>query len=72
MKDKRKQSSARNVWDLRSAIRLLERTPGQLLTTDDPVHPQGALAGLYKPIGAGTPVILPTHPIRSGPALQEH
>lgn len=63
---KGKRSSSTEVWDLRSAIRLLERTPGQLLITDEPVDPQGELAGVYKSIGAGTPVIPPT---RSGPAM---
>ena len=54
------------VVDLRSAIRLLEETPGQLIKTDKPVDPHAELAGVYKPIGAGTPSIPPTS---SGPAM---
>ena len=54
------------VVDLRSAIRLLEATPGQLIKTDEPVDPRAELSGVYKPIGAGTPVVPPT---RTGPAM---
>jgi len=54
------------VNDLRSAIRLLEATPGELITTSEPVDPHAELAGVYKPIGAGTPTAPPT---RTGPAM---
>jgi gallate decarboxylase subunit C len=54
------------VTDLRSALRLLEATPGQLLRTDHPVDPIGELAGAYRHIGAGCPVEPPT---KLGPAM---
>jgi len=54
------------VVDLRSAIRLLEATPGQLVKTDEPVDPHAELSGVYKLIGAGTPVVPPT---RTGPSM---
>ena len=57
---------AAEVVDLRSAIRLLESTPGQLVTTDELVDPYAELAGVYKLIGAGTPTVPPT---RTGPAM---
>ncbi len=41
------------VTDLRSALKLLENTPGQLLRTDCPVDPNGELAGVYRNVGAG-------------------
>jgi len=54
-----------DVIDLRSAIDLLSSVPGQLLRITEPVNPKDELAGIYKPIGAGTPTKPPT---RSGPA----
>lgn len=54
------------VTDLRSALRLLESKRGQLLTTREPVDADAQLAGVYKRIGAGTPVEPPT---RIGPAM---
>jgi gallate decarboxylase subunit C len=54
------------VFDLRSAIRLLEDTPGQIITTDEPVDPKAELAGVYKLVGAGTPTVPPTN---TGPAM---
>jgi 4-hydroxy-3-polyprenylbenzoate decarboxylase len=54
------------VTDLRSALRLLESIPGQLLRTDRPVNPNAELAGVYRHIGAGCPVEPPT---RIGPAM---
>jgi 4-hydroxy-3-polyprenylbenzoate decarboxylase len=44
------------VTDLRSALRLLEATPGQLLRTDHPVDAYAELAGVYRRVGAGCPV----------------
>jgi len=41
------------VIDLRSALKLLENTPGQLLRSDCPVDPNGELAGVYRHVGAG-------------------
>ncbi len=54
------------VTDLRSALRLLESVPGQLLRTDHPVDPNAELAGVYRHIGAGCPVAPPT---KIGPAM---
>jgi 4-hydroxy-3-polyprenylbenzoate decarboxylase len=54
------------VSDLRSALRLLEDTTGQLLRTDTEVDPDAQLAGVYRHIGAGTPVEPPT---RIGPSM---
>jgi gallate decarboxylase subunit C len=53
------------VVDLRSAIDLLSSVPGQLIKITEPVDPKDELAGVYKPIGAGSPTKPPT---RSGPA----
>ena len=57
--------SLAEVTDLRTAIDLLSSIPGQLLKITEPVDPRGELAGIYKPIGAGTPTKPPT---RTGPA----
>ena len=46
------------VTDLRSALRLLEATPGQLLRMDHPVDAYAELAGVYRRVGAGCPVEL--------------
>lgn len=66
MRKRSRGKSSVKVLDLRSAIQLLERTPGQIITTDEPVDPNAELSGVYKPIGAGCPVVPPT---RSGPAM---
>ncbi len=54
------------VNDLRSALELLEKEPGQLLETDREVDPAGELAGVYRYVGAGGTVERPT---RIGPAM---
>lgn len=54
------------VCDLRSALRLLESTPGQLLRTETPVDPNAELAGVYRYVGAGGTVVRPT---KTGPAM---
>ena len=54
------------VCDLRSALRLLENTPGQLLRTETPVDPNAELAGVYRYVGAGGTVLRPT---KTGPAM---
>lgn len=64
MKDKRKQSSARNVWDLRSAIRLRERTSGQLLTTVTRCIPREHWQGFTSPSEPGPRLFHPPHPAR--------
>jgi UbiD family decarboxylase len=54
------------ITDLRSALRRLDRYPGQLIETDHPIDPIGELAGVYRRIGAGGTVERPT---RIGPAM---
>jgi 4-hydroxy-3-polyprenylbenzoate decarboxylase len=54
-------------WDLRAALADLEGDPRQLLVTREPVDPYLELAGVYRMIGAGTPV---APPARAGPAVR--
>jgi 4-hydroxy-3-polyprenylbenzoate decarboxylase len=54
------------IADLRTALEFLESQPGQLVRTREPVDPNAELAGVYKLVGAGTPVAPPT---RIGPAM---
>lgn len=56
----------REVYDLRSALSLLEQHSGQLLQTDEQVDPHAQLAGVYRFIGAGGTVMRPT---QLGPAM---
>jgi len=55
-----------NVCDLRSALEFLASIPGQLVSTRVSVDPAAELAGVYKQVGAGTPLAPPT---RTGPAM---
>jgi UbiD family decarboxylase len=55
-----------NICDLRSALEFLASIPGQLVATRTPVNAIAELAGVYKLVGAGTPVAPPT---RVGPAM---
>jgi UbiD family decarboxylase len=55
-----------SVVDLRSALNLLSKRPGQLVTTDVAVDPKLELAAVYRHVGAGTPAPPPT---RIGPAM---
>lgn len=55
-----------DVYDLRSALELLETLPGQLRESAAPVDPHLELAGIYRRIGAGVPVKPPT---ALGPAM---
>ncbi len=55
-----------DVHDLRSALRLLAETPGQLLRTETPVDANAELAGVYRYVGAGATVMRPT---KIGPAM---
>jgi len=64
-KKRTETQTSTDVVDLRSAIDLLSSVPGQLLRITEPVDPKDELAGVYKPIGAGTPAKPPT---RLGPA----
>ena len=58
------------IVDLRTALEFLAGQPGQLISTPTPVDPYLELAGVYRRVGAGTPVAPPT---RLGPAvLFEH
>ncbi len=57
---------ANEIVDLRSALSFLANFPGQLISTSEPVDPVAELAGVYRHIGAGTPV---TPPTRIGPAM---
>lgn len=59
-------SATGKVEDLRTALALLAATPGQLKRTKTPVDPHAELAGVYRYIGAGTPVMPPT---QEGPAM---
>ncbi|MDA8441346.1 MAG: UbiD family decarboxylase, partial [Peptococcaceae bacterium] len=54
------------VTDLRSSLELLKTIPGQLIETDEPVHPHAELSGVYRYVGAGGTVQRPT---RIGPAM---
>jgi 4-hydroxy-3-polyprenylbenzoate decarboxylase len=54
------------INDLRSALEFLRGIPGQLISTREPVDAVAELAGVYRKIGAGTPVAPPT---RIGPAM---
>ena len=55
------------ILDLRSALKLLSETPGQLVTTDVEVDPRAELAGVYRYVGAGGTVKRPTKV--DGPAM---
>ncbi|MBN9661868.1 MAG: UbiD family decarboxylase [Acidobacteria bacterium] len=57
---------ATDIVDLRSALEFLASIPGQLVSTHEPVDPVAELAGVYRHVGAGTPVLPPT---RIGPAM---
>ncbi len=54
------------IVDLRTALEFLAGQPGQLVSTPTPVDPYLELAGVYRRVGAGTPVAPPT---RIGPAV---
>jgi gallate decarboxylase subunit C len=58
--------AAARINDLRSALAFLAAIPGQLVSTKEPVDPFAELAGVYKLVGAGTP-LAPPAPI--GPAM---
>lgn len=67
MSDIGKSSAAgKSVTDLRSALKLLQSIPGQLLVNDEPVDPFGELAGVYRYVGAGGTMMRPT---KIGPAM---
>ncbi|OFW59286.1 MAG: 3,4-dihydroxybenzoate decarboxylase [Actinobacteria bacterium RBG_16_64_13] len=55
-----------DINDLRTALDFLAQTPGQLVSTRVEVDPYLELAGVYRRVGAGTPVAPPT---QIGPAM---
>lgn len=57
---------AEKVTDLRSALRLLQQLPGQLVETDVETDPMAELSGVYRHVGAGGTVMRPT---KEGPAM---
>lgn len=59
-------SEKKQVYDLRSALELLESVPGQLAQTDIEVDPHAELSGVYRHVGAGGTVMRPT---KEGPAM---
>ena len=59
-------AGAADIEDLRTALEFLRGVPGQLASTPTPVDPYLELAGVYRRVGAGTPVAPPT---KVGPAL---
>jgi UbiD family decarboxylase len=59
-------TSDMQINDLRSALELLKKTPGQYLETNEPVDPHAELAGVYRYVGAGGTVQRPT---QIGPAM---
>jgi UbiD family decarboxylase len=58
--------SAKQIKDLRDALDFLKQHEGHFQECDAPVDPNAELAGVYKLVGAGTPVQPPT---RRGPAM---
>lgn len=56
----------KEVYDLRSALELLETLPDQLVQTDVEVDPNAELSGVYRHVGAGGTVQRPT---KEGPAM---
>lgn len=54
------------VYDLRSALNLLKKHSGQLVTTDVEVDANCEIAAVYRHVGAGVPVEPPT---KVGPAM---
>jgi len=59
-------NNRQEVFDLRSAIELLKKNPGQYIETDVPVKPDAEISGIYRHVGAGGTVMRPT---KKGPAM---
>ena len=59
-----------DITDLRTALEVLRKIPGQIIETDTPVDPQAELAGVYRYVGAGGTVQRPTN--TAGPAMIFH
>ena len=49
-----------DVYDLRSALELLKKYPGQLIETDVETDPNAEISGVYRHVGAGGTVMRPT------------
>ena len=62
----KKKGNHTDICDLRSAIKVLAESPGQIITTREQVDPDTELAAVYKQIGAGTTLPPPT---KTGPAM---
>jgi gallate decarboxylase subunit C len=62
----KKKGNHTDICDLRSAIKVLIESPGQIITTREQVDPDTELAAVYKQIGAGTTLPPPT---KTGPAM---
>ncbi len=60
------QNNPKQVYDLRSAIALLENIAGEFVSTDVAVDPNAELSGVYRYVGAGGTCQRPT---RKGPAM---
>ncbi|MDR1000087.1 MAG: UbiD family decarboxylase [Clostridiales bacterium] len=60
------QGGSQVNYDLRKAIDILKRCPGQYIETNEPVKCHAELSGVYRHIGAGGTVMRPT---RLGPAM---
>lgn len=58
------------VHDLRSALELLRKMPGELVETRVEIDPEAELAGVYRHVGAGGTVMRPTRV--NGPAMLFH
>ncbi len=56
MKKQEDYFMAAKVTDLRSALKMLEDMPGQLIETDVEVEPMAELSGVYRHVGAGEPL----------------
>lgn len=59
-----------DILDLRTALRVLRETQGELIETQVPVDPMAELAGVYRYVGAGGTVKRPTK--TNGPAMLFH
>lgn len=55
------------IHDLRSALELLQRTPGEYVETSVEVDPQAELSGVYRYVGAGGTCERPTR--KNGPVM---
>ncbi|MFC6645315.1 UbiD family decarboxylase [Granulicella cerasi] len=66
MSSSQKDTTLDHGYDLRAALRFLSQHPGQLRRSAEPVDPNAELAGVYRHVGAGTPVLPPT---TIGPAM---